>query len=332
MSDIKCPFPILTYQHRKNGSVVNAIRVKKNNWEQVADWVQQVLEDSGKDFYATVTSFDAQQMSVELDGRWFAIAPEYTIILDDDGIVYDCTSNSSMYRHYRTCKWAPPVPQVEIASADDCEVKRYSRPALEWVEAVQHVGDNLPQILGWATESSKDWPGLRVFRDVISVDTPQGPRKLEYGDYLVLSNHGEWQILTSDEMHRMYTRGKAALGGSVGTSLDTMLELQAKIESQWGRMPNSKDPENVSTYVRQVVLCLEDELHEALAHVHWKPWKTSRGFKDVYQYRAELADVLHFVLDLYLAAGLTGADIYQDYLAKHKENISRRSSKEYVES
>ena len=69
-----------------------------------------------------------------------------------------------------------------------------------------------------------------------------------------------------------------------------------------------------------------------LAEVHWKPWKTSRGIKDMPAYREELADVMHFILDLYLAAGLSGEDIYQDYMAKHNKNMDRTKSTEYKES
>lgn len=111
--------------------------------------------------------------------------------------------------------------------------------------------------------------------------------------------------------------------------LDFMLGLQRKVEGLWGRLPDPENPEQVSTYIREVILCATDELHEVLAEVHWKPWKESRGIKDVEAYREEMADVLHFILDLYLAAGLTGADIVKDYTAKHEENVSRTTRAEY---
>jgi hypothetical protein len=42
--------------------------------------------------------------------------------------------------------------------------------------------------------------------------------------------------------------------------------------------------------------------------------------------------VLHFILDLYLAAGLTGKDIVKDYIAKHQKNLARATSAAYRES
>jgi len=111
--------------------------------------------------------------------------------------------------------------------------------------------------------------------------------------------------------------------------LDYMLSLQARVESDWGRLVDTDDPEAVSAYIRDVVLCATDELHEVLGEVNWKPWKDSQGIKDIEKYREEMADVLHFILDLYLAAGLSGRDIIVDYLAKHTINRARVLSTEY---
>ena len=119
------------------------------------------------------------------------------------------------------------------------------------------------------------------------------------------------------------------LVSSAETGLNFMLSLQRNIEGVWGRQVDPDDPEAVSKYIREVVLCATDELHEVLAEVHWKPWKDSVGIKDIDKYREEMADVLHFILDLYLAAGLSGRDIILDYMAKHYENLERNSSAEY---
>ena len=118
---------------------------------------------------------------------------------------------------------------------------------------------------------------------------------------------------------------------SAFSTLDIMLDMQREVESAWGRLPDPADDEKISQYIREVILCATDELHEVLAEVHWKPWKTHRGIKDISAYREELADVMHFVLDLYLAAGLTGEDIYTDYVEKHYKNMDRTTSKSYKE-
>jgi NTP pyrophosphatase (non-canonical NTP hydrolase) len=124
-------------------------------------------------------------------------------------------------------------------------------------------------------------------------------------------------------------QSKKAAAEQAGQGMEFLLGLQSKVEAQWGRTVDPADPEAVSGYVRDVVLCATDELHELLAEVHWKPWKDSRGIRDIDAYREELADVLHFILDLYLAAGLTGQDVVNDYVAKHEENLRRLHNTQY---
>jgi NTP pyrophosphatase (non-canonical NTP hydrolase) len=114
--------------------------------------------------------------------------------------------------------------------------------------------------------------------------------------------------------------------------LDYLLQRQRDIEILWNRQVDPTDSDAVSAYIRDVVLCATDELHEVLGEVNWKPWKETRGIKDLAKYREEMADVLHFIFDLYLAAGLTGKDIILDYLAKNVENRARVSNEEYRNS
>lgn len=332
MGKIRDLEPVLTYQGRKDGSVVSAVRVRKNNWRVIAAWLRDELRDIPDSSILAVNP-KRQEVLCKIAGNHLEVRPDYTIILDEEDHPVDCLSNSTVYRRYRPHAALSTTSLKEPPSGGVEEMQEYSRWVLEGAEAIQHQGDNLSQIVAWATDRVQNWSGIRVQGEVITLDTATGPRKLEYGDYLVLSSRGAWSILSEEDMASTYTVGhQSELNDHVGASFDVLLNLQRKIESQWGRLPDSENPENVSQYIREVALCLEDELHEALAHVHWKPWKTSRGFKDREKYRVELADVLHFVLDLYLAAGLTGSDIYADYLAKHQENLKRRNSLEYVQS
>lgn len=330
MSSIRDITKVRVYQHRKTGNTVNAVRVKDSNWDQMMEWLNQVLSLM-PDSKVVSAHEGKQEAQVKIRGDQFEVRPGYTVILDEFDYPTEVFSNSSLYRRYRVLSEEAATTTL-LESSSKVEVVSYSRPAVEHVEAVQHLGQNLPQLLQWAAERAQEWPGPVIRAEVLTLDTPQGPRRLEYGDYLVLSRDGVWRILTQEQLECTYSKERPELVGSVGDALDVLLRLQRRIEDQWNRLPEPWNPESVSQYIREVVLCLEDELHEALEHVHWKPWKTSRGFKDLSKYREELADVLHFVLDLYIAAGMDGKDIYQDYLAKHKENVRRRSSEEYIKS
>lgn len=157
---------------------------------------------------------------------------------------------------------------------------------------------------------------------------------VEPATWLVLNKPDGMIALVSDEdFQRDFTNtDTTAIAVAKGAEgLNLMLEKQREVERAWGRLPNVEDGSAVSQYIREVVLCATDELHEVLAEVHWKPWKDSVGIKNIHAYREELADVLHFVLDLYLAAGLTGEDIINDYMAKHDVNITRTTDTQYKE-
>lgn len=185
--------------------------------------------------------------------------------------------------------------------------------------------------------------GLRVALQIAVVQTPEAPLGegyVELGGQLfsqdqfdVIQTYAKGHALSAvqEATKAPETRSeivyKCVAEGANG--LDFMLDLQREVESKWGRLPDTEDPEAVSSYIREVVLCATDELHEVLAEVHWKPWKDKRGIKDMDKYREEMADVMHFILDLYLAAGLTGNDIIMDYMSKHYENIDRTESIAY---
>lgn len=49
---------------------------------------------------------------------------------------------------------------------------------------------------------------------------------------------------------------------------------------------------------KEVILALEDELHEVLGELNWKPWKTSRKEVDFDKLGGEIADCWHFLLEL----------------------------------
>lgn len=160
------------------------------------------------------------------------------------------------------------------------------------------------------------------------------------GDCVVVEDDGLMRISSKEALHKKYMPMQVnTLGESNTIDLDAgvavvnyLMDMQRDVEKSWGRLPDPDNPEQVSTYLREVVLCATDELHEVLAEVNWKPWKSSRGIKDVAKYREELADVLHFILDMYLAAGLTGRELIEDYLDKHDVNMVRAGSDEYKES
>jgi hypothetical protein len=72
--------------------------------------------------------------------------------------------------------------------------------------------------------------------------------------------------------------------------------------------PLALEGEDRAEFIRWNVLALEDELHEMLGEVGWKPWASSRHVNEK-EATAELVDALHFFLNLVLAAAPRGQSV-----------------------
>lgn len=88
------------------------------------------------------------------------------------------------------------------------------------------------------------------------------------------------------------------------------------------------DYENMSAeelveYIKNQVLALLDEGHEALNEVGWKPWASSRHINRE-AFAGELVDILCFLVNLALAAGLSSEDFYRLHQEKALRNIKRQ--------
>lgn len=79
-------------------------------------------------------------------------------------------------------------------------------------------------------------------------------------------------------------------------------------------------------YVRWNALAAIDEIAEVLAEIRWKPWAGRQGdFEDRDAYADEIVDVLHFVGNLAVAAGVTDDELSERYGRKVAVNRARRA-------
>lgn len=82
----------------------------------------------------------------------------------------------------------------------------------------------------------------------------------------------------------------------------------------------------LTTFLKDNVYALEDELHELLGETGWKPWATKR-FVNLEAARGEAIDALHFILNIFLALGLDDSrEISRRYHAKHAKNVARQEA------
>ena len=108
-------------------------------------------------------------------------------------------------------------------------------------------------------------------------------------------------------------------------SLKRMLDAQRALQvNSFKNDPATLTDEGAVEWIRWNTLALEDELHEALAEVGWKPWATSKHVNRE-AFIAELVDAWHFFMNLMLVVDCTAEEFADRYFAKHQLNAERQA-------
>jgi dimeric dUTPase (all-alpha-NTP-PPase superfamily) len=109
-------------------------------------------------------------------------------------------------------------------------------------------------------------------------------------------------------------------------SLERLLSRQRALQvDSFGGDPNSFDTVTKVQYIKDMVLALTDELHEALNEITWKPWSSAEPQINRSEYVGELIDALHFLLNLLLAVGVTHNELLDRYFSKAEVNEKRQA-------
>lgn len=106
--------------------------------------------------------------------------------------------------------------------------------------------------------------------------------------------------------------------------LSDMFRAQRRLQERVDPRAFSPVPATRAAYVKDMVLAASDELMEMLRRTPWKPWKKQQEWDEA-GYRNEWVDLLHFVLNLALVAGITPQQAFAGYMHKNKVNHTRRS-------
>jgi len=106
-------------------------------------------------------------------------------------------------------------------------------------------------------------------------------------------------------------------------NLHTIFEAQAAFQRHINSHPESmEDPEELIQYIKDMVLATEDELHEVLGEVGWKPWATSRHINREAM-KSELVDTFQFFMNLCSAVGMSADELMFLHTEKLKKNYAR---------
>lgn len=107
-------------------------------------------------------------------------------------------------------------------------------------------------------------------------------------------------------------------------NLAEAFENQRRLQEEvYHALPDTEDNEAVVEFIRTNILALEDELHEALAEVGWKPWATSRHVNRE-AFLGEMTDAFHFFMNLLIVTGYDGQDLLKAYEQKSMINEQRQ--------
>lgn len=108
--------------------------------------------------------------------------------------------------------------------------------------------------------------------------------------------------------------------------LEVIFARQKELQTHLGYMLEFTN-KNRSDYIKEQSLHCMHEIHEMLQEVpFFKDWKYYAVY-DLTKARKELADALHFFVNIALGLGLTAEQLFKLYLDKNHENHARQKDK-----
>lgn len=113
------------------------------------------------------------------------------------------------------------------------------------------------------------------------------------------------------------------MSGDGQDMLARIFELQRKLQVEKFRDPSRLSRDEAIEFIRWNILALEDELHEAMQEVGWKPWASSKHINRE-EYVGELVDALHFLVNLFLVVGADAEEVLKRYEMKNEKNHRRQ--------
>lgn len=108
-------------------------------------------------------------------------------------------------------------------------------------------------------------------------------------------------------------------------ALDRMFQHQrAMQERSFGGDPYLFPVDQKIQYLKDMILALEDELHEAMQEFTWKPWSSATPNIDYPRIQSELVDAWHFFMNLCITTGLDPQLLTEKYFLKAELNRKRQ--------
>lgn len=128
--------------------------------------------------------------------------------------------------------------------------------------------------------------------------------------------------MSPDDRFAITQEGMVALNTD---KLDAIFIRQKQLSALYKSRGHGGDREGIygMEEVRLLALALMVETGEMLQKLNWKPWKKTKKFVDRLAVLEELADMMHFYVEMCVVLGFSAGDISAAYHAKSDVNEKR---------
>lgn len=115
--------------------------------------------------------------------------------------------------------------------------------------------------------------------------------------------------------------------------LDKIYNEQFNLQKYLGTVDKlNSSPSLKQQYINQMILAIHEEATEIMRESAYKNpeyvpfgWKKGQQFNEE-KFKEEIADILHFVMNLCIAVNMDAEELYQRYMNKNNENKERKKS------
>lgn len=126
------------------------------------------------------------------------------------------------------------------------------------------------------------------------------------------------------ERQRIFASGEVFRKGD--DMLQTMFEAQAKFHSrmhpQFQKFPGKECERLLCVTARNIIM----EGAELMDSLPWKEWKKNYNETDWEQVKYEIADIMAFLMNAAIEAGMTHEDLFNYYMRKVEINVKRQEA------
>lgn len=107
------------------------------------------------------------------------------------------------------------------------------------------------------------------------------------------------------------------------TMFKTQKDFHKRLNPDFEGVPESGREDKLARTARNIMM----EGAELMDQLNWKEWKKTKKQVEWEQVRYEIADIMAFLMNAAIEAGMTAEDFFQFYMRKAEVNVKRQENK-----